>query len=126
MASSHQEQPKHQQQVSSMKTLLVLFTAVTLSSQAALIQFALSPPGTDAAVGLSPLNEVPPATNSTGSGNTISGGIVFNTDTSILHIEVGYGSIAGFADLTGPAQAMHIHCPAPVGSNAPVLINLFP
>jgi len=109
-----------------MKKLLVLFVAVTLSTQAAQIQFALSPPGSDTAIGLSPLNEVPPATNSTGSGNTIAGGIVFNTDTSILHLEVGYGSAAGFTDLTGPAQSMHIHSAAPVGSNAPVLINLLP
>jgi hypothetical protein len=109
-----------------MKKLSLLFVAVALSTHAAQIQFALSPAGTDNAVGLSPLNEVPAVTNSTGSGNTISGGIVFNTDTSILHVEVGYGSAAGFSDLTSPAQAMHIHASAPVGSNAPVLINLFP
>jgi len=109
-----------------MKTMFTLFVAATLSSQAAQIQFALSPSGTSPGTGLSPLNEVPPPTNSTGSGNTIGSGIFFNTDTSILHVEVGYGSVAGFSDLTGPAVMMHIHGPAPVGSNAPVLINLRP
>src|SRR5580765_7546379 len=109
-----------------MKKLPVLFMAVALSTHAAQIQFALSPAGTDKAVGLSPLNEVPAVTNSTGSGNTISGGIVFDTDTSILHVEVGYGSAAGFTDLTGAAQSMHIHSPAPVGKNAGVLVSLLP
>jgi len=109
-----------------MKTTFVLFAAATLSTQAALIQFALSPPGTEAAVGLSWQNEIPPPTNSVGTGNTVGGGIVFNTDTSILHVEVGYGSAAGFSDLTGVPTGMHIHSAAPVGSNAPVLIDLMP
>ncbi len=100
----------------------VLFAA--LSTQASLIHFSLSPPGTDHAVGLSPLNEVPQATNSTGSGNAISGGIVFDTASNILHLAVGYGSAAGFANLTGPATAMHIHSPAGPGTNAGVVIPL--
>jgi hypothetical protein len=109
-----------------MKTQLLLFVATALSAQAAQIQFALSPPGTDVATGISWQNEVPPPTNSTGTGNTIGGGIVYNTDTSILHIEIGYGSAAGFSDLSGIPTGMHIHCPAPVGSNAAVLVNLLP
>src|SRR5690349_401623 len=99
-----------------MKTQLLLFVATALSAQAAQIQFALSPPGTDVATGISWQNEVPPPTNSTGTGNTIGGGIVYNTDTSILHVEIGYGSAAGFSDLSGVPTGMHIHCPAPVGS----------
>ena len=100
--------------------------AATLSSQAAQIQFALSPPGTGPGVGLSPSNEVPAVTNSTGSGNTIDGGIVFDTSTGILNVNVGYGSSAGFSDLTGVPIAMHIHSPAGVGTNAGVLVNLLP
>ena len=109
-----------------MKKALVLLVAGTLSTQAAQIHFALSPPGTDVAVGLSPSNEVPAVTNSSGSGNTIGGGIVFDTDTSILHVEVGYGSAAGFTDLTGEPVAMHIHSPAPAGQEAGILVNLLP
>ncbi len=93
-------------------------------SSAALVPFALSPPGTDKAVGIRPQNEVPPSTNSTGSGDEILRGIFFNTDTMTLSFAIGYGSAAGFTDLTGPAIAMHIHGPAPVGSNAPVIFPL--
>lgn len=101
---------------------LVALVAITQGASAALIQFDLSPPGSDTAVGLSPLNEVPPATNSTGAGNAIA--IVFDTDSDLLSFGIGYGSAAGFSDLTAPATVMHIHGPAPVGSNAPVVVNL--
>src|SRR5215831_7851447 len=106
--------------------LLLLLATSTLSSPAALIQFDLSPPGTDVAVGLSPSNQVPVVTNSTGSGNTISGGIVLDTDSSVLQIAIGYGSAAGFTDLTGVPVAMHIHSAAPAGQNAGVFIDLAP
>jgi len=111
-----------------MKTLSIvsLASAIALSAQAELIRFQLSPPGTDVAVGLSPSNEVPPSATSTGSGGEISGGIVLDTDTSILHMAVGYGSAAGFTDLTGPATAMHIHGPATNGENAGVMVSLVP
>ena len=107
-----------------MKRSLVLLVAATLSAQAAQIRFALSPPGTDAAVGLSPSNEVPAVTNSTGSGNVVGPGIVFDTDNSSLHFAIGYGSAEGFTDLTGVPFAMHIHSPAPPGHEAGVLTNL--
>ncbi len=107
-----------------MKRSLVLLVAATLSAQAAQIRFALSPPGADVAVGLSPSNEVPIVTNSTGSGNIVGPGIVFDTDTSILHLSIGYGSAEGFTDLTGVPFAMHIHSPAPPGHEADVLTNL--
>src|SRR5439155_16901006 len=103
-----------------MKKALVLLVAGTLSTQAAQIHFALSPPGTDVAVGLSPSNEVPAVTNSSGSGNTIGGGIAFDTDTSIMHVEVGYGSAAGLTNLTGEPAAMHMHIQAPARHEAGV------
>src|SRR5262245_2407338 len=95
-------------------------------AKADIIHFDLSPAGTDKAVGLSPSNEVDTVIGSTGSGNEIlnGGGITFDTTTRVLHLAVGYGSAAGFTDLTGPATAMHIHGPAGPGTNAPVLINL--
>src|SRR5690348_4705008 len=110
-----------------MKAKLALsFLFAVLSTQAAVVHFDLSPPGTDVAVGLSPSNQVPAVTNSTGSGNTISGGILFNTESNSLEFAIGYGSAAGFTDLSGPAAAMHIHGPATVGQNADVLVSLVP
>ena len=111
-----------------MKALSVLSLGIAfgLSAQATLIRFQLSPPGTDSAVGLSPSNQVPPAANSSGSGGEISAGIIFDTEASILQVAVGYGSAAGFTDLTGPAIAMHIHGPAGPGTNANVLVSLVP
>jgi hypothetical protein len=105
------------------KAIIALLSAATVS-QAAIINFDLSPSGSGAAIGLSPLNEVPVATNSTGSGNALA--LLFDTDTSILSFAIGYGSAAGYTDLTAPATGMHIHGPAQVGSNAPVVINLGP
>jgi CHRD domain-containing protein len=106
------------------KILLVTFLAGCLAARAAIIGFDLSPAGFDNAVGLSPLNETPPATNSTGSGNEIGSGITFDTDTLTLNLSLGYGSAFGFTDLTGPATVMHIHGPAPTNTPAGVIINL--
>lgn len=91
---------------------------------AAVIDYDLSPPGFGHSFGLSPSNEVPAVTNSGGSGNKILTGITFDTDASTLSFAVGYGSVAGFTDLTGPATALYIHGPAPAGANAPIITNL--
>jgi hypothetical protein len=109
-----------------MKNSILLLLMATFSAQAAIIHFDLSPPGTDMAVGLSPSNQVPVVTNSTGSGDEISGGIFLDTDTSILQVAIGYGSAAGFTDLTGVPVGMHIHSAAPAGQNAGVFISLAP
>jgi hypothetical protein len=101
-----------------------LFTA--LSSQAGVIYFDLSPAGTDAAVGLSPSNQVPPVTNSTGSGGPISAGVVFDTSSLMLQVAVGYGSAVGFTDLSGPPTDMHIHGPAAPGQNGEPILELSP
>jgi hypothetical protein len=108
-----------------MKTCIALLLAAAVSSPAAVIQFGLSPAGTDAAVGLSPTNEFPVVTNSTGSGDVVSGGIVFNTDSNLLQFAIGYGSAAGFTDLTGAATGMHIHLGA-IGQSGGVLVSLAP
>src|SRR3974390_1546497 len=107
-------------------SVVLLGLAVGFSAQAALVKFRLSPAGTDTAVGLSPSNQVPPASTSKGSGGEISAGIIFDTDSSILQVSVGYGSAAGFTDLTGAAIAMHIHGPAGSGTNANPLVSLVP
>src|SRR5215510_697244 len=95
-------------------------------AQAAILNFNLSPAGTDNAVGLSPLNETPPITNSIGSGNEIGTGINFETDTRTLSLSLGYGSAFGFSNLTGVATAAHIHGPAPTNTPAAIIIDLAP
>ena len=91
-----------------MKKSIVLLLCAAAVSHAAVVKFNLSPAGSDAAVGLSPLNQVPAVTNSTGSGGTVSGGISFDTATATLTFAIGYGSSAGFSDLTGLPTSMQI------------------
>ncbi len=105
--------------------MLVFLSSYGLA-HADIIGFDLSPTGASAAVGLSPANEVPAVVGGTGSGNEISGGITFDTATSTLSFAMGYGSSAGFTDLTGAATAAHIHGPAAAGFAAPVLFDLAP
>lgn len=111
-----------------MKTTLLLSALglATIASplQAEILEFDLSPVGTSPATGLSPANEVPPATG-TGSGDEVFTGITYNTDTNVLSYALGYGSFAGFTDLTGPATAAHIHGPAPVTGTALPIHDFF-
>jgi hypothetical protein len=100
--------------------LLSIILGIAVSSQAGQIQFALSPGG------LSPSNEVPVVTNSTGAGNTISGGIVLDTASNMLHLAIGYGSAAGFANLSGVPTGMHINSPADTNQTGAVLVDLSP
>lgn len=109
-----------------MKAAFALLLSAALSSQAAIVYFDLSPSGTSPGVGLSPSNQVPAVTNSTGSGNAISGGIAIDTVSDVLQVAIGYGSAAGFTDLSGAATAMHIHGPASVTESAGILVSLVP
>jgi hypothetical protein len=108
------------------KIIIALLSSIAVTSQAALIPIGVSPAGTDAAVGLSPSNEVPAVTGSSGSGGAISGGVVFDTDTRELMLTLGYGSAAGFTDLTGPATSMTLNGPAGTNQTAAVLEDLGP
>src|SRR3954467_14817517 len=103
-----------------MKKILcsVALLASLAAAQADIIQFNLSPGG------LSPTNEVPPVTNSSGSGDKISTGISFDTASAILSFNIGYGSDQGFLDLTGPATYANIQSPASLNENAGEQFNL--
>lgn len=90
--------------------------AVSIPLQADILQFDLSP--ASATPGLSPANEVPPATG-TGSGGETFTGITFDTVTNVLSVSLGYGSFAGFTNLTGPVTAAHLHGPATAMATAP-------
>jgi hypothetical protein len=107
-----------------MKKIITILLSTAVVGQAALIPIGISPVGTDTAIGLSPSNEVPAVLNSTGSGGPISGGLAFDTDTLTLMLTVGYGSAAGFTDLTGPATSLTINGPAGTNQTAGVLYDL--
>jgi hypothetical protein len=108
-----------------MKTTLCLFLflAGAALARSPVFEFDLSPPGTSAGVGLSPLNEVI-FTPSMGSGNEIGMGITFDTNTLMLTLNLGYGSAGGFTDLTGPAFSWLLHGPALPSETAPVVFDL--
>lgn len=106
-----------------MKKITLLFLSTALASQAALIPLGLSPAGSDYAVGLSPANEVPPVAG-TGSGGPVTNAAVFDSDSHTLHLSAGYGSAAGFTDLTGAAIGFGICGPAQTNQTAPPLYNL--
>lgn len=105
-------------------TLATLLLANLPTAQSDPLKFKLSPPGSSPATGLSPANEVPAVTNSAGSGGEILSGITFDTNTLTLSFAVGYGSALGFANLTAPASAAHIHGPAETTNTAGVLFDL--
>jgi len=54
--------------------------------------------------GLNVLNVVPAVTNSTGSGDAISGGFWLQTTNSTFTFAFGYGAGAGFTNLTAVAM----------------------
>ena len=62
--------------------------------------------------GLLPGNIDPP-TSSNGSGGLGSAGIVFDTDSNTLSIDILWGSENGFTDLTGEIILLHLHGPTP-------------
>ena len=97
--------------------------ACAAGARAAVLDLDLSPPGTTPGVGLNPLNEVIPGFSS-GSGNKMGSGITFNTTSLTLNLSIGYGSSAGFTDLTGPGFSWLLHGPAHSGETAPVLFDL--
>jgi hypothetical protein len=110
----------------SAKAIILGLCAVTAPLYADILNFDLSPTGSTAAVGLSPANEVPaPVAASTGSGNETFTGITFDTTTKVLSVSLGYGSFAGFTDLTGPATAAHIHGPAAANATASPIHDFF-
>jgi len=62
--------------------------------------------------GLLPGNIDPP-TSSTGSGAIGNTGIVFDTETNILSVDIEWGSENGYSDLTGEVTLLHLHGPTP-------------
>jgi glucose/arabinose dehydrogenase len=102
-------------------------SACVLSAQAHIISFDLLG---KAGAGLQSGNENGTINGTPGSGGEIGEGIVFNDQTGVLTIRVGWGSGNGFTNLSGNAQAGHIHGPTASGGtasfteNAGVMIGL--
>ena len=106
---------------------LALWVAAILSAQAHLISFDLLG---KAGAGLLSGNENGTINGTPGSGGEVGDGIVFNDQTGVLTINVGWGSGKGFTDLSGNAAAGHIHGPtassgtAAFNENAGIMIGL--
>ena len=109
-----------------MKSVSLLLLSTVWICQAALIPFGISPAGSDNAVELSPANEVPPLPGNGSGGELTRNGVVFDTATDTLHLSVGYGSTAGFTDLTGAAVALGLCGPAPTHQIAAPIFDLEP
>lgn len=114
----------------SIRTLFVavaLSAAGSLSAEANIISFDLLG---KAGPGLLAGNQNGTINGTPGSGGEVGNGIVFNDQTGVLSIEVGWGSGKGFTNLSGNATAGHIHGPtassgtAAFNEDAPVMINL--
>jgi hypothetical protein len=95
--------------------------ALPVSSE--VIEFEISPE--DIPPGLSPIDP----SLSSGSGNEIGDGILLDYDdstgTGVLSYNFGYGSAAGFTDLTGPATGSHIHRDGDTDTTVDFLHDLF-
>jgi len=85
------------------------------SGQAGIIHFNLQG---KASSGLLSGNENTAITGSPGTGGEIGAGISFNDVTNLLTINIGWGSVNGFTNLSGNATSGHIHGPTASGGVA--------
>ena len=96
-----------------MKSLVICLCILLMSSGIGVhgdeVQFFLTGAQGD---GLLPGNIDPP-TLSTGSGDLGLTGIVFDTNTNILSVDIEWGSENGYSDLTGEVTLLHLHGPTP-------------
>jgi hypothetical protein len=100
------------------------FTVCAPASRAAIIQFDLKG---RAGTGILPGNEAGTITG--GSGGEVGAGITFDDVALVLTLNVGWGSVKGFTDLTGPTTGGHIHGPTADGGTTAFTENaviLFP
>ena len=119
--------------INTMKSSLLTLAAVSLlacPAYSAVIAFDLLGKG---AAGLSSTNEntaVVSTPNAVGTGGETGAGIIYDNVSKLLTINIGWGSLNGFTDLSSAVNNSHIHAPTPasgVGSftqNAGVLFNL--
>lgn len=107
-------------------SLFAVCLGVASTITADLVEFRLTGNGGN---GLLESNVTPP-TGSPGSGGIGFSGITFDTNTSILHVDVEWGSGNGYSDLTGPVTMLHLHGPTEdlppdsFSQTGPLMINL--
>lgn len=112
---------------SSLLLFLGLLALIPAQAHSAIVLFDIQG---KAGFGMLSGNENTAITGTPGSGGEVGAGISFNDVTNILTLNVGWGSGAGFTNLTGNVTIAHIHGPtasAGVGSfteNASVKYNL--
>lgn len=105
---------------------LIAFVATESKSAADIVEFTATGA---AGEGLLEGN-IDPATGEPGTGGIGSTGILFNTNTNILHIHVEWGSANGYTDLSADVFKLHLHGPTPdagtaaFGQTAPLLLTL--
>ena len=104
-------------------TSLVAAFALASSAHAAAITFDLQG---RSGIGMRFNNENPASASGSGTGGKILSGIIYDTVSKILTLNVGWGSGKGFTDLTGAVTAAHIHAApdALLTSSGAVIINL--
>lgn len=85
--------------------------ALPLTAQALSIQFIAN---------LSGANEVPPS----GAAGTGIAALSYNDNNSVLTTDDTFTFTLSAFGLSGSASGMHIHAPAAVGVNGPVVVNL--
>lgn len=106
--------------------LLPILVASATFCHAAVLPVHISPPGTSPATGLSPANEVPAVTGSTAGGDAVMAGLSFDSGSGLLDLNIGYGAMFGFGNLSGPPLGIAIHGPAGPDANGPAVVDLSP
>jgi len=71
-------------------------------------------------------NENPSAVSTSATGGEVGAGISYDDVSNILTVNVGWGSGAGFTNLSGAVTVAHIHAAADAAftSNGGVIINM--
>ena len=107
---------------STLFTAALTLVSFSTSVSAAIVQFDLLG---RAGAGLLGGNENAAAAVVGGTGGEIGAGIFFNDVTKGLTLNLGWGVVNGFTNLTGAATGFHIHNPgsASFTTNGPVIID---
>jgi len=110
----------HQRKAIAMKTFIsaLLLLGVVAGAEAAITQFDLRG---KAGNGLLGGNENGTLLGTPGSGGEVLPGIFFDDTANTLTINVKWGSVNGFTDLTGDTILGHLH--GPTASGAPASFN---
>jgi hypothetical protein len=102
--------------------VLALFTSASLASAQTIPLDLLGKAGSGLLAG----NENGVVAGTPGSGGEFGGDITFDLTTNLLTINIAWGSLNGFTDLTGDATLGHIHGPTASPGSASFFENASP